>query len=1219
MKNQIIKSKDNKTKYEKIYHISDIHIRNTEDHKIIYEHVFGNLYKYLESVKNNNSLIVVTGDILHNKDKLTATGEEICINFFEKLSSIMDTIIIPGNHDFNEKNNNILDSLSIILYKRDFKNMYYLRDSGIYRFNNILFGVSSLIDNKFINASDINEKGIKIALYHGAVHNSKNSKGFEFSEQSLTKFDGYDLTLLGDIHFYQYLNDEKTIAYASSLISQNFSETDKYHGVLVWNLIDKTSEYKIIHNDYQFSELVIKDNNIFYYNEKVNIDKLVLPTYSKLRITHTDCEQSLYNNIVDSIKNINPFVNIVHNKLISNNNTIKDTDNKINPKNNSLKNIIEDELKDIPEEYYNDVKKILSIELKDSMQNIDNKLNWKLVSLKFSNIFTYGKDNIIDFTKLTFDEITGLFGPNSSGKSSLVDILLFSLFDDYSRNYQDKNKVLNGTLINTNENIFSCSVKFIIDNILYEINKEGKRKKAKTQYTYDSFDFTKYEFGKFVNDKYISLNGVDRIETLSYIIKLIGTYNDFCISSICFQNNSKNKIDFLNMTPLERKNFLNINFNLDGFKTIENKYKILISELKAEVKALNNLDDYKSYINNDLLIEKFNKDLIDIKININNYKVSISRKKDEYDKLVNNLKPIDDKFKNITIIELKKIIVRHNFIINENENKLSKLKKYDMTDNKYIHKLYQKNMELTKQLLKNDENNLDIDILKNKLIKIKNKINKLDLIDKEEQIILSNQIFEKDKINKIIQIKSKILPDYYLINSTHFSNDYINDLQNIHDIIVINSYDTLINDLIIKKNMYELWINKYTNNNSYIDIFSKLCFNTKCNDCSNNYIVINESSPLSKLNNSRKDYCYILKQEIINIEQSIEHYNKLVENNHIYIHFKNNINKYIDECKQNNYLIDLNIIENTVDKKFKKLNKQLSKYYKLVKKQEKLIVLIDNYNNNLKSIKHNNQINNQIESNKNIIDDYIKTQDLFNNFNNIINESKENIQKININISNKQFNESINSKINNIKIQLDKLENELTHNNNLYFEITNNLEKNNNKKSKYNDIFNKINKINKHIELNSFVFDIVSSKGIPRKIINIKLQTIENDVNNILENFITKKIEISKEIEDIKVLIHDNVNKINFGGGMESFIIMLAFKVAFISVFNIPHCGLLVIDEGVSVLDKEYASKFNIICDFIKKYYNHIILITHIDTFYDYTVENIKISKKANKSFVSFI
>ena len=131
-----------KTDYETIYHISDIHIRNTEEHVKIYLHVFNNLFNYLSSVKNTNSIIVITGDILHNKDRLTTTCETLCIDFFEKLSSIMTTFIIPGNHDFNEKNNSIEDSLSTILYKRKFNNLYYLRTSGVYNFNNITFGVS---------------------------------------------------------------------------------------------------------------------------------------------------------------------------------------------------------------------------------------------------------------------------------------------------------------------------------------------------------------------------------------------------------------------------------------------------------------------------------------------------------------------------------------------------------------------------------------------------------------------------------------------------------------------------------------------------------------------------------------------------------------------------------------------------------------------------------------------------------------------------------------------------------------------------------------------------------------------------------------------------------------------------------------------------------------------------------------------------------------------
>lgn len=105
----------------------------------------------------------------------------------------MTTIIIPVNHDFNEKANTKDDSLSTILYK----NLYYLKKSGVYKFSNILFGFSSLIDNKFIKATYINETGFKIRLYHVIVANSKNSKVFEFIKNSITNFEGYDFVLLG--------------------------------------------------------------------------------------------------------------------------------------------------------------------------------------------------------------------------------------------------------------------------------------------------------------------------------------------------------------------------------------------------------------------------------------------------------------------------------------------------------------------------------------------------------------------------------------------------------------------------------------------------------------------------------------------------------------------------------------------------------------------------------------------------------------------------------------------------------------------------------------------------------------------------------------------------------------------------------------------------------------------------------------------------------------
>jgi DNA repair exonuclease SbcCD ATPase subunit len=126
-------------------------------------------------------------------------------------------------------------------------------------------------------------------------------------------------------------------------------------------------------------------------------------------------------------------------------------------------------------------------------------------------------------------------------------------------------------------------------------------------------------------------------------------------------------------------------------------------------------------------------------------------------------------------------------------------------------------------------------------------------------------------------------------------------------------------------------------------------------------------------------------------------------------------------------------------------------------------------------------------------------------------------------------------------------------------------------------------------------------------------------VNGIILPFVNKQIHITKEIDDIKIFINDGISKYYSSGGMENFIISMAFKIAFTNTFNIPNTGILFIDEGVSVLDKNHANNFSVIATFIKKYYNHIILITHIDTFYDYTFDVINITKnKYKQSFINY-
>ena len=57
--------------------------------------------------------------------------------------------------------------------------------------------------------------------------------------------------------------------------------------------------------------------------------------------------------------------------------------------------------------------------------DIQRNVHWKLKRFEFDNMFSYGENNVVDFTKL--GGVVGLFAANASGKSSLLDALCFCL------------------------------------------------------------------------------------------------------------------------------------------------------------------------------------------------------------------------------------------------------------------------------------------------------------------------------------------------------------------------------------------------------------------------------------------------------------------------------------------------------------------------------------------------------------------------------------------------------------------------------------------------------------------------------------------------------------------------------------------------------------------------------------------------------------------------
>jgi DNA repair exonuclease SbcCD ATPase subunit len=120
--------------------------------------------------------------------------------------------------------------------------------------------------------------------------------------------------------------------------------------------------------------------------------------------------------------------------------------------------------------------------LQDFLKSSDvtRNLRWKLKNFEFSNMFSYGEDNSIDFSKLT--GIVGLFAMNASGKSSLLDALTFCLYDKSSRAYRAKN------VLNNKKEVFHCKAELEIDGKLFFIERKAKLIK-RTQHVKVDVDF----------------------------------------------------------------------------------------------------------------------------------------------------------------------------------------------------------------------------------------------------------------------------------------------------------------------------------------------------------------------------------------------------------------------------------------------------------------------------------------------------------------------------------------------------------------------------------------------------------------------------------------------------------------------------------------------------------------------------------------------------------
>lgn len=570
----------------KLIHISDTHFP-------IKLRVSGRLDEYQEVIKNtleeikriskeNTTICVITGDIMHDKDRLDPDGVLMARRFMISLGKICSrVIVIAGNHDMNEANpKHSADALEPICFGT--LNIKYLKNSGLYRLETreyeIVFVVSSLLDKKFITYEDARKSSNKrinemkevryIKVYHGAICGAstgkyvieKKSSSCSTRFRSLDEFEGYDLVLLGDIHKHQFLDKNKTIAYAGSLIQQNFGETINNHGILVWSFESSqiVAKFIQIYNPYCYikldvdkkgeinepSKALLRDNQ----NKKL---RLRIRTTKKMSQAERDnLKESLH---IYDIKSIT----YQHQPEVLQRNY--DQSSMPTPVFDSLN----EEIKLMRKNYYqqkSSERKILEkmIELHRELHLKYKKergliSSWCLKKLKFKNILIYGNniENIVDFDSGVYS----VSAPNTAGKSSLIEIILLGLFNG---GITKKSNVISfgqsEGYIRTEftANCASYEVILTLAKIRSEVTKECKL----------------YEKNG-TNEK--NLTSTSITATYEKIKSIIGDCNYFCQHNVLSTRYQPHLLNIANAECLER---LNKVFNMSKYEQYLNDGKV---------------------------------------------------------------------------------------------------------------------------------------------------------------------------------------------------------------------------------------------------------------------------------------------------------------------------------------------------------------------------------------------------------------------------------------------------------------------------------------------------------------------------------------------------------------------------------------------------------------------------------------------------------------------
>jgi DNA repair exonuclease SbcCD ATPase subunit len=565
----------------RVIHIADVHWRGLSRHEE-YILAFKDFFKKAKNLKPD--IIYIGGDIVHSKTQgISPELIQSLAWWFTEMAKIAPTHVILGNHDGLILNKDRQDAITPIIKALNNDKIYLYKNSGNYQIANhpgYFWNIFSCFDEENWDKVKPIDGAVNVALYHGAARGSLTDSDWQLEGEIKTGFfKGFDFALLGDIHKRQFLNESKTIAYCGSTIQQNYGESiDK--GFLCWDIRGKGDfdvefhSVKPVHPFYTVDWLGSVSDTLDYCEN--------LPRQSKIRIRADNfISQSDTRKLRKLLKKSINAAEVVY-KIDSK----FEAEHVVDETNKNALNLRTPEThKELLRNYYSTQNLTF-----DEWAKVDGliekyvdmlggeeegrNVKWTIDNIRFDNAFSYGKNNYINFKSMP--GITGIFGRNARGKSSIIGTIAYSLF-----NTSDRGSIKNLHLINTRYNSCKAEIDVTINGTPHRIVRQTIKKTTKRNvWAPTTLKFYKLDrYSEIVED----LTDEQRRETEKIIRAKIGTSEEFLMTSLASQGEMNT---FVKEKAAARKLHLSNFLDLGVFDKLYEMIKKDSNELRAKANAL---------------------------------------------------------------------------------------------------------------------------------------------------------------------------------------------------------------------------------------------------------------------------------------------------------------------------------------------------------------------------------------------------------------------------------------------------------------------------------------------------------------------------------------------------------------------------------------------------------------------------------------------------------